>query len=227
MSVRIIIDDQDNATLPLRRMVNVIKDRVKLHKAMGFRCGDLTKRYVVEVATPSRHKTADALGAQYSNYLPKAGASVISAGDADGAEISIPFNGAIFKRVAGPVTIRPRFKKLLTIPRIAEAYNKRARELGELQLRIYKDGNGALVRAPKYERKSDGTRRTKDEARAYRDELKAGTVTVFALRKEVTLTEDRDLLPSEAQYFEAMKAATEETLMREIQQSKQGSTGLA
>lgn len=212
MSVRIELAIEDAATIPLQRAIDRIQDKAQMHQAIGARCRDLTSRYITEIAAPKRHKTADRLGAGYTNYLVRAGQSVIARGDSDGAELTIPQNGAIFARVAGPVMIKPVTKKWLTMPISASSYGRRARELEGLTFIKTKAGNAFLVRRPKYQKKADGTRRTKAEAEAYRAELKAQTTFLYALRKEVTLKGDRGLLPSDQQYFEAIKNGVIEVL---------------
>lgn len=220
-SVRIVIDSGAEAA-PLRKLVGLVTDRRALHTAMGNRIQDLTSRHILEVAAPRRHTTARRLGAEVTNYLAIAGQSVESAGDNDGATVAITRNGAIFARVAGPVTITARLKKFLTIPAIAAAYGRRAREVGGLWVRGMGKGRLALVRGPKYAKKPDGTRRTAQEAAEYRRYLAANTTVFYWLRRSVRLSEDRGLLPTEAQLYEAMKAGAQEALKFQIDSLKTG-----
>ena len=215
MSIRVVIATEDHATLPLQAVIRAVEDKPTLHRLIGASVGTLVKRYIIEEATPTRHVTAQRLGASPTNYLAKAGASVVSRGDSSGAEVVIPQNGEIFARVGGPVTVRPRLKKYLTLPATAAAYSKRAGEMEGLQFRINKAGTAMLVMGPRYQRKPDGTRRTKDEAADYRAELKADTKVMYWLKKRVTLSEDRGLLPSDAQFYEAIKDGAAEALTQQ------------
>lgn len=222
MSVVVQIEiAKDETTAALRRLVAGVKDRTELNRAAAGRIGDLVKRYVSEVAAPSRHKTALRLGAIPTGYLEVAAQSVTHEGNATEGLVSINQNFEIFKRVAGPVLVMPRAtKKWLTIPAIAAAHGRRAREIGSLRFQPVRDGLAALVRGPKYAKRSDGKRRTKDEARAYRESLKAETTVFYWLKRRVVLPQDRGLLPTEQGLFEAYEAAVQETLMDQFTKEK-------
>jgi hypothetical protein len=217
MALRIQLHTQGNLPAATQRVRSLLTDRRQLHEVMGARVGDLTKRYIIEEAAPSRHKTADRLGAAYTSYLSIAGQSVTSSSGAVGASVVINQNGSIFARVNGPVLVRPVTKNWLTIPAHKSTYATRAREHGELQ--FWRTRNGAmLVKRPKYERKADGKRRTSAEAAAYRAQLDAQTTVMFWLVKQARLPRDRELLPSDRQYGLAIKAAIEEAAQLELGQ---------
>jgi hypothetical protein len=127
MSLNIEIDVNDDATPVLLTLVEALTDRTAFHGYLSLDVAEHTRRHI-RSAAQSRHKTALRLGSAPTGYLSKAANTVESDHDSDG--ITLRVAGAIFKRVGGPVTIRPRAgKKYLTIPVHAEAVGRAAREL--------------------------------------------------------------------------------------------------
>ena len=206
---------QDTAGPRLAELLKRAGEKAKLNQAVSVVAAELTRRHILEKVAPSRHTTAQRLGASPTNYLMKAGQSVIERSDADGAQVIIQNNTAIFARTRGPVTIKPGMsfgpvapdgrggtgKKWLTIPATAAAFGRRAGEFADLVFAQKKNSTTAmLLRVPKYQKKSDGKRRTKAEAESYRAELKSQTRVFYWLRKEVTLPADPGLLPNAQAY---------------------------
>ena len=225
------LSSTDTAGPQLAALLKRVGEKERLNKAVSTIAAELTRRHILEKAGPVRHTTAQRLGAAPTNYLMRAGQSVIARADADTAQVVIQNNVAIFARTRGPVTIRPGMsfgpvapdgrggtgRKWLTIPAIAAAYGKRAREFGDL---VFAQKRGAttamLLRVPKYEKKSDGKRRTKAEAESYRAELKAQTKVFFWLKKQVTLPADPGLLPNAQAYQLAARVGVRDYLKEAI-----------
>jgi hypothetical protein len=216
MSALLKIDTQDEATAGLRAIMDKLQDRAGLHRALAGRVADLMQEHIIFKAAPSRHTTALRLGANVTHYLTIAGRSITNEGTANEGLVTITQNGSIFARVGGPVNVRPREKKWLTIPNVAEAYGKKAEEIPGLRLAWIGIRRMVLVQGPKYAKKADGKRRTKEEATAYKAELKKQTRIIFWLKKQVTLPEDRGLLPTEAQFFAAMEEGVREAATFEL-----------
>lgn len=203
----------------LRRLLRKAGEKRAMNAGISTVVGTLVKDHILLKVAPAHHKTADRLGAQYSNKMAKAGDSVIHLADDSAAIVHIQEHPYLFTPTLGPMHIRPGMtfgpvapdgrggtgKQWLTIPAVAEAYGKRAREFKNLRFAQKKGQTekAMLLRVPTYERKADGTRRTRAEAVAYREELKKKTSVLYWLRKHVIIPQDRSLLPSD----EAMHAA--------------------
>jgi len=217
MSALLTLDIHDEATAPLRRIMDMLQDRAGLHRALAGRVGDLVSNYIIFKAAPERHATARRLGADVTHYLTIAGRSVTNEGNATEGIVAITQNTDIFARVAGPVNVRPRSKQWLTIPADKTSYGRRAGEFDDLVfLPTKKSGLALLVRRPKYVGRPNQKRRTPAEAAAYREELKRQTRVIYWLKKEVTLPEDRGLLPSDEQFFAAMEEGVREAAEAEL-----------
>jgi hypothetical protein len=170
----IAVTSADGAQPVLRKLNKALKDRRPLHEQITRRAVTETRRHIRQAAA-TRHTTAQALGAQPTNYLAKRAAAVSGIVDASGGRVRIA--GAIFKRVQGPVTIVPVRAKLLTIPTHKSSYGKRAADFPDLFFRRSKKGFSFLAQ-------KRGSRIT----------------NLFLLLKKVTLPADPGLLPTERQY---------------------------
>lgn len=179
----------------------LLTDKQALNSAIAGTVGGMVRRYIQERSqSPAYHKTADRLGAKRTGYYEAASTGVQTSGNSTEATVLLTQHTEIFKRVEGPVSVKPRTRQWLSIAATKEGYGRRAEELGGLSFRpTSRPGLALLVRGPKYQRKADGTRRTKAEALAYRKELAAQTKVIYWLRKSVILPQDRQLLPSQEQ----------------------------
>lgn len=127
-------------------------------------------------AAQDRHTAANKLGAKPTGYLTKRAELIEGTGDAQQATLKL--TGHIFKRAFGPVTVRARQGKMLTIPMRAEAYGRRAREFDDLFIIRAKQGRAFLAR-----------------------KVAEGRVQfLYLLKSVVVLPQDRGLLPSDAQF---------------------------
>lgn len=174
MSLQVTIQVNDTATPVLARLHQELSDRGELHQYIAA-AAEAGTRMHIRAAAKQRHTTAERLGSQPTGYLAKRAEMVESKGDSQGARITV--TGAIFRRVLGPVVVRAKSAKMLTIPWRAEAHGKRA---GEFQgLFVYRSKQGKLFLA-----KRDGQR----------------IKFLFLLKAQVTLPQDRGLLPTDEQY---------------------------
>lgn len=126
-----------------------------------------------------RHRTADRLSeqsgftAEKTGHLEKGAARIVSHTTANGAEVVIPIAG--ISRAFHDLVIRPRRAKVLTIPISGVSYGHRAAELERMGWNLF--------RLPKT-----------DILAGERDGEFRG---LYALKKQVTVRQDRTLLPSD------------------------------
>jgi hypothetical protein len=186
MSFAIALVTTDEASPILRSLVGALEDPTDLHKAIAAEAEVLTRDHIV-VASRTRHKTAESLGAKPTGYLERAAEGVTSEGDKDFATILLGGDTAGFARAFGQVTVKPKKAKFLTIPAHKDAYGKRAREIEDLELIVFK-GDDSFAMAL-------GKRNADDTIKVY-----------YWLRRQVTLSMDRGLLPSDDQYLAAGEA---------------------
>jgi len=176
------------ATPVLNALSGMLTNRTDLHDYLATDAEAMTRDWIREAAK-SRHTTAEALGASPTNYLSQVADLVAGYGDESQATVDI--FGAIFRRVEGPVTVRPKRAKYLTIPVDAESYGQRARDFSDLKFKVDKDGRKFLARV-------DGT------------EIKP----LFALVKKATLPQDAGLLPSLAHYEHTAESTARAYVMK-------------
>lgn len=165
-----------------------------LMREIGINVRERTADHIA-MASVTRHKTADGLGAEHSKFLEFApGRGQMTAGSAyipkkgeeehrsevrnvgtESVEIVIA-NTPGLQRAFGPMTITPRRARALTIPINAVSYAKTVAEL--------RDEGHQIFRVP-------GT------------EILAETINeegdirpLYALKRRVTIPQDRELLPS-------------------------------
>lgn len=173
INVEIVVDD---STPVLQELHKELTDLTPLNDYIGSAAADGTRMHI-RSAAQTRHSSAEALGASPTGYLTKRAELVSYTASSTGVELAV--TGAIFRRVFGPVTIKPVAGKMLTIPWRAEAYGRRAREFGDLFVYVSKRGKGLAFLA--------------------RQEGK--TIQLYYLLKSmVVLPQDTGLLPTEEQY---------------------------
>ncbi len=185
MSFAIALTATDEATPILRSLIAGLEDPTGLHAEIAAEAEALTRDYIRSIA-PSRHKTAESLGAKPTGYLERAAEGVTSRGESDAAVVALGGDVAGFARAFGDVTITPKKSKYLTIPAKAAAYGKRAGEIDDLDLIVFKNSAADSF------------------AMALGRRLEGGTVDVYYwLRRKVFQEQDRSLLPSDDQYLAA------------------------
>lgn len=181
MSVTVDIEVKDGATQRVNDLLQALSGtgprRRDFMAAVAGHAERFTSDYIRTIAAPHRHKTATRLGATPTGYLERRAQNVESRSNMEEAVVIIAGAPEIFARAFGPVTVRARNAKNLTIPLTAEAYGRRAGEFSDLFPITSRRGNKLLVRR-------DGKL------------LKA----YYLLKPQVTLSEDRGLLPTDERY---------------------------
>ncbi|MBB5033170.1 hypothetical protein [Prosthecobacter vanneervenii] len=169
----------DDSTPVLQELLKELSDLKPLNDYIGAAAAEGTRMHI-RSAAEQRHTTAEQLGASPTGYLTKRAELVSYTASASGVELAV--TGAIFRRVFGPVVIKPVAAKMLTIPWRAEAYGKRAREFDNLFVYVSRRGNGMAFLA----------RREGKKIQLY-----------YLLKSIVVLSQDTGLLPTVAQYAQA------------------------
>jgi len=143
MNLRIQIDE--NASPLLQRLNQTLSDRSELNKYLAGGQEALWREHVLAVA-PSRHATADRLGARRTGHLERASQLIEARGATNGVDITFPRSTGL-QRAFGPITITPRNSRYLTLPVHPLAYGRRAGEFAELfALRVGLRGTLVLAR---------------------------------------------------------------------------------
>jgi len=132
-----------------------------------------------------RHATATRLGAPPTHHLTKGAARVTSHSGPNGAEVHVPIAG--ISRAFHDLTILPTHSSELTIPVAAAAYGHRVRELVRMGWNVFRPKGHDIIMG----------RHGKDEE----------PTTLYALRKSVTVRQDRTLLPSDARVSQVINQA--------------------
>lgn len=161
-------------------------DKVEFFDGLADDFEILTRQHITK-ASRTRHKSAARLGANPTGYLEKI-ATAQEGVKAEGTPglITLRLQGEIFKRAFGQVTVK-KDSKPLTIPIAAESYGRRAKELGPMFRIKSRKGNVLLVQNDPEDKKK----------------LKL----LYVLKDQVTLPQDRGLLPSDEQFLRAAEKA--------------------
>lgn len=190
------VEIQVNDSTPvLQELLRELTDLQPLNEYIGDAVAEGTRLHI-RSAAQSRHQTAEQLGASPTGYLTKRAELVSYTASSSGVELVV--TGAIFRRVFGPVTIRPVAGKILTIPWRAEAYGRRAREFGDLFVYVSQRGKGMAFLARREGR----------------------TIQLYYLLKSmVVLQQDTGLLPTEAQYAQGAELGARGYLSKLLRQA--------
>lgn len=170
----------DGVTPVLSRLAG-LADAEQIHSYIAPQVEELTRLYLNAIA-PGRHSTAERLGADPTGHLGRAASAVESGHDDEAAYITIPRIYGLGRAFQDYVITPKNGKKWLTIPATASAYGKRAGEFSDLKFVPFTDDLAALMARSK----SDGK-----------------YIVVFWLKKEVTIEQDRTLLPDDQAFGEA------------------------
>ena len=183
-------------------------------KAFANECGPSGRRHLYQVGAnalaesvrrhlrsvaPSRHRTAERLGAKRTMHYENAVAAVAPCADANHGEVVVPIAG--ISRAYQDLDITPVNASYLTLPLAAESYGHTAREMESRGWRLFRPkGKNILM----------GTKgRGKD----------AVTKTLFALKKKVHQQKDPALLPTQADATKTFVAAVAEECRRIIRKA--------
>ena len=186
LSVSITIDDKATPKLTALFAVLDLDEQAQFMASLADDFEILTREHITK-ASRARHKSAARLGAKPTGYLEKiAGSAEAVRADGRPGLVTLTLQGAIFKRASGPVIVKGT-NKMLTIPIAPESYGRRAAEMGKMFRITSRKGNVLLVQSDPNDKKK----------------LKP----LFVLKDQVTLPQDRDLLPSDQQYLKAAEKA--------------------
>ena len=172
----------------LQRVLDVVgpAGKAKLTEAGAYSLYVAVMRHVHAYAR-THHESASRLGAQPTGHFEDAVDSISYGPDGNGAAaVTIPIPG--FARVFGNLTITPRNAKALTIPINSISYGRRAGEVRHLGFTLSKFG--------KKEGGQDGV------LYGYRDG-DDHIEPLYALKRRVTLRQDRSMLPSDGDMTKA------------------------
>ena len=200
LNIGIKVDD--TTTPALAEVRRVLTDLTELNKMIATNGEVLTRDHILFKAAPARHKTATELGATPTGYLTRRGSAIESEGTREFAIITLGGEREIFARVDGPVVIRPVTKQWLTLPAIAAAYGRRAREFSTLKFIPLRSTLAALAEI------IEGTKQGKRGKPVKDYKLKV----FYWLHKETKLSQDRGLLPTEEQYTAAGEMAAQDMI---------------
>lgn len=139
----------------------------------------LTRGHLRKYAA-NHHKTANRLNAMPTGHLEKAAATMQHGSNAEAATVSISSPG--IRRALGPLNIRPSRARALTIPIHALAYGKRVGELSRVYP-IYRPKGTDILAAT----------------------IDGEMTPLYVLKAAVTVPQDRNLLPSNANMQRAVK----------------------
>ena len=179
---------------PMRRLFAAMgpEGRRACHHAMAYALLVLCRKHLARAAT-SRHKTAARLGAAPTGHLEEAARTMLIQADADHGAVEVRSPG--FARALGPLTVRARRAKALTIPLDRAAHGRRAAELKRMGWSLFQ-APGPALRGILMGKSPSG------DVRA-----------LYALRPSVTLPHDPGLLPK----HEALAQTAKEALANRLQ----------
>lgn len=188
---------KDAATPLLHALAAKLLDRTQLHKRIADRTEGVVRSHLLGL---NRHQTARRLGATPTSYFERKANGLESRATAQEAIVTIPTGDnadgdsglEAFARVLGPVQIAAKAAQWLTIPAISATYGRRAREFDRLFFVQLGEGRAMLARR-------DGKTLT----------------PMFWLRKSVSLTQDRTLLPTDDQFSNAAEQGAEDFVMKD------------
>lgn len=141
----------------------------------------------------SRHKTAQALGARPTGHLSRGARGVTFEADATHGAVIIPIAG--ISRAFRDVEIRPRNASALTLPVHASAYGHRVAELRQMGWTLFRPKGKDVLMGVRKDSKKDSE-----------------PVALYALKRRVTLRQDRTLLPSD----DEMSSSVAKAMLMEI-----------
>lgn len=187
MAVDLTVTVNDQATPFLAEVQRALTDLTEVNQAMAASVEDGTAEHVRKAAS-TRHETASKLGARPTGYLTRR--ADLTEGRATAQGVTVSVTGAIFRRAFGPVTVKGRERKFLTIPWRAEAYGRRAGEFGDKAFFVYRSKRGQAFLAKRSE---------------------SGRIELYyLLKRSVVLPQDRGLLPSEEAFGGMMETGARE-----------------
>lgn len=194
--LQLSVDVSDGVTPQLDRLDGIFSDRELLHLEIAAAEENMTREYLRQSAQ-LRTKTRDRLGAESSGHMGRASSSIESGSDRESAWITIPRNTGLGRAFYDIVLTTPtrRGKKWIAIPAAASAYGRRPEQLPDLKFIPLGDDLAVLVKRAK----STGE-----------------FIPVYWLKKEVRISQDRSLLPSDQDFTREAAIATRNVIKRTV-----------
>ncbi len=189
---------------PMRRLFAAMgpQGRHACHHAMAYALLVLCRSHLGRAAA-SRHKTASRLGAAPTGHLEESARTMLMEADADHGAVLVRSPG--FSRALGPLTIRAKRARALTIPLDRVSYGRRAAELKRMGWTLFQ-APGAAIRGILMGKGPTG------DVRA-----------LYALRPSVTLPHDPGLLPRLDELAKTARTALADRLQAALRRvGKQG-----
>ena len=183
------------------RLLPILRDLGPLARRELFSVGGaalaMTVRSHLRRTGASRHNTASRLGATPTGHILKGAARVTSFSTSDSAIVSVPIAG--ISRAFQNLTIRAQRANALTLPVAAASYGHRVREMARLGWTVFRPrGKDFLM----------GTREGDKDAKL-----------LYVLRKQVTIKQDRSLLPSNAEVTKSINMAIGYSIEQHLRRS--------
>jgi hypothetical protein len=178
-------------------------NRQRLLAVGGKQMEVLARSHLGRVA-PTRHATADALGAKPTGLIRKGIARTVATATAEYAELTIPIPG--IRRAYGTIKLSTptrRGRKFFTIPKHAAAYGQTVETLRRRGWKIFRPGQKQILLG--YRRKGDKP------------------VILYSLAKKATLREDPSLLPTRNEFGNAFAGGIKNEIDRRLR-AAQGKT---
>lgn len=198
-----------------RKKIGALLSRERL-TAMNSHVGstvlDFFRDHLDQMA-PSRHKCADRLGAKPTHHFEYASGRVgnsngqstdVESLSAQGFTIAIRNTPGLL-RAFGPVTVRPKRAKWLTIPIHKDAYGKSVKDLRNEGRVIFRPGKARIL--AESETYSIGRGKSKTKATRLRP--------LYALCTSTTAPKDSGLLPTKEKMVQTAVEAAEDFLLTE------------
>lgn len=186
MTLDITINDQATPKLKALFAALDLDEQVQFMAGLAADFEILTREHITK-ASKTRHKSAARLGATQTGYLEKIATSAEGVrGEGAPGQVTLRLQGDIFKRAFGEVTVKKK-DKWLTIPIAAQSYGRRAAEMGPMFRIKSRKGNQLLVQTDPDDKKK--------------------IIPLYVLKEQVTLPQDRGLLPSDKDFLRAAEKA--------------------
>jgi hypothetical protein len=192
-AMKLTIDISGRLDEDLRKIAAGLEDKASLHAQIAADA----ELFMKQEAGPSiasrneNHRTAQRLGAQTTRHLHDAYQAIEGQSSADGALLLVPSGGRL-AAAFGPVTIRPKSGKFLTIPVAKDSYGRRAGEFGDELFFLRAGPKKQPVLARRQERVETGSF-NRSKGKRY-DNTKPLEV-LYVLTTESNIPEDRNLIP--------------------------------
>lgn len=189
-AISITLDISSRLDAEMRRIADGLEDKTAMHQQIAADAEAFVKEYGVTRAA-REHDTANRLGASPTGHLADAYEAIEGQATADGASLLVPSGGRL-AAAFGPVTIRPKSGKFLTIPVAKDSYGKRAGEFGDELFFLRVGPKRQAVLARRQERVETGGF---DRSKGKRYDNNKPLEVLYVLVSESNIPEDRNLIP--------------------------------